>query len=64
VAFRIFDARGRLVRELKPGLCHAGQQRVEWDGRDAAGSLCGSGTYHIRMDVGTRNFTVKAVLLK
>jgi len=64
VAFRIFDARGSLVRELEPGLCPAGQQRVEWDSRDAAGSLCGSGTYHIRMDMGTRSFTVKAVLLK
>jgi len=57
VVFRVFDAHGRLVRELEPGFCPAGQQRVEWDSRDAAGTLCGSGIYHIRMDVGARSFT-------
>lgn len=64
VVFRVFDAHGRLARELDPGSCPAGRQRVEWDGRDAAGTLCGSGIYHIRMDVGALSFTGKAVLLK
>lgn len=64
VVFRVFDAHGRLARELEPGSCPAGRQRVEWDGRDAAGTLCGSGIYHIRMDVGALSFTGKAVLLK
>lgn len=64
VVFRVFDAHGRLARELDPGSCPAGRQRVEWDGRDAAGNLCGSGIYHIRMDVGALSFTGKAVLLK
>ena len=64
VVFRVFDAQGRLARELEPGSCPAGRQRVEWDGRDAAGNLCGSGIYHIRMDVGALSFTGKAVLLK
>lgn len=64
VVFRVFDAHGRLARELEPGSCPAGRQRVEWDGRDAAGNLCGSGIYHIRMDVGALSFTGKAVLLK
>ncbi len=64
VVFRVYDAHGRLVRELEQDLRPAGPQRVAWDGRDAAGNLCGSGTYHIRMDVGTRSYSGKAVLLK
>lgn len=64
VVFKVYDAHGRLVRELEQDLRPAGPQRVAWDGRDAAGNLCGSGTYHIRMDVGTRSYSGKAVLLK
>lgn len=64
VVFRVYDAHGRLARELEPGSCPAGRRRVEWDCRDAAGNLCGSGIYHIRMDVGALSFTGKAVLLK
>lgn len=64
VVFRVYDAHGRLVRKLEQGLRPAGHQRCAWDGRDAVGNLCGSGIYHIRMDVGALSFTGKAVLLK
>ena len=64
VVFSIYDNRGRLARVLDQGTCPAGHQRVEWDGRDSGGLPCGSGTYHIRMDAGSRSFTAKAALLK
>ncbi len=64
VVFSIYDNRGRLVRVLDQGTRPAGHQRVEWDGRDSGGTPCGSGTYHIRMDAGSRNFIARAALLK
>lgn len=49
VALAIFDQRGRLVRALVDAALPAGEQSVEWDGRDAHGALSASGTYVIRL---------------
>lgn len=50
-ALRLFDARGRLVRELAEGRWgpEAAERRVDWDGRDAAGRQVAGGVYFARL---------------
>ncbi|MFO7652850.1 MAG: S8 family serine peptidase [Candidatus Krumholzibacteriia bacterium] len=45
VELAVFDARGRLVRQLLSGELPSGSHAVLWDGCDAAGRPAGSGTY-------------------
>jgi hypothetical protein len=45
----IFDARGRFVRELMSQRLSAGEHRVSWDLRDAAGRPVGVGLYSFRL---------------
>jgi hypothetical protein len=46
VWLRLFDAQGRVVRELVPGEERAqGRHRAHWDGRDAEGRAVPSGVY-------------------
>ena len=48
-ALGLYDQRGRLVRSLVDASLPAGEQVVEWDGRDAHGALAASGTYIVRL---------------
>jgi len=41
----VYAVDGRLVRTLKPVFASAGEQRVDWDGRDAAGRNVPAGVY-------------------
>jgi hypothetical protein len=45
VRLAVYDARGRLVRELLRGPLPSGPHVVRWDGRDARGHGVSSGTY-------------------
>lgn len=45
----VFDVRGRLVRVLRDGWLPAGNQVVDWDGRNIAGEPVVSGVYHVRV---------------
>ncbi len=49
---RIYDVRGRLVRELAAGPAAAGAGSLRWDGRDSRGARSGSGVYFARMRSG------------
>lgn len=49
-AVRVYDPRGRLVRELFAGELAPGEHRFEWDGRDRRGRACASGTYLLRAE--------------
>jgi len=60
----VFDARGRLVRELTAGMLPAGVSYVHWDGVDAAGNAVAAGTYFYRLESGAVVLTKKVVLLK
>ena len=65
VTLSVYDARGRLVRELADGLFAQGDHTVNWDGTDNTGKGASSGTYFARLrtadgQVNTRNL----VLLK
>lgn len=45
----ILDSQGITVRHVASGALDAGAQAVAWDGRDSAGNLLSSGTYHFRV---------------
>ncbi|MGC9361889.1 MAG: FlgD immunoglobulin-like domain containing protein [Candidatus Syntrophosphaera sp.] len=64
VSFRIYNARGQLLRELRLGSKEAGRHRIIWDGCDTNGKASASGVYHIIMEAGRQSFSRKAFLLK
>ena len=46
VRVSVFDSGGRLVRSIGPKTMSAGEHRVAWDGRNAAGDRVPNGVYH------------------
>ncbi len=64
VSFYICNSRGQIIRTLEPGDTQPGTHRIEWDGRDERGVVCGTGVYIIRMRSGTNVYSMKAVLMK
>jgi photosystem II stability/assembly factor-like uncharacterized protein len=61
---RIYDARGRRVRELVAGVRGPGRHTTEWDGSDDAGRGVPSGIYFCRLDVNGETRTRKVVLAR
>ncbi len=53
VQLEIFDLQGRQVIVLDTGFAGIGEHRVQWDGRDAAGVPVASGSYVVRLQLGT-----------
>ncbi len=65
VELAIYDAAGRLVRELYPGtILDAGEHEIVWDGRDDAGRSLPSGVYLCQIAAPNRTATTKLVMLK
>lgn len=64
VSLKVYDQRGRLVRNLVSEVQAAGPMSAEWDGRDDEGRQLSSGVYFLKLatDQGVR--TGKVVLLK
>lgn len=54
VSLRLYDIRGRKVRELVDGWKAAGAHRAFWDGRDGAGRAVASGRYLAVFEEGGR----------
>jgi hypothetical protein len=50
LSLRIYDPRGRLVRELRQEARPAGEYLMHWDGRDLAGRRVASGVYHLVLE--------------
>lgn len=63
VALGVFDAHGRRVRQLAPGV-HAGLNEVSWDGADDTGHPVRSGVYFYRLEVGTQRFTRRLAVVR
>jgi hypothetical protein len=59
----IVDPTGRRVRRLWSGELPAGAHRLEWDGRDEAGTPVGSGKYWARVVAGELGEAVRPILL-
>jgi len=69
VRIRIYELRGKLVRELNPGSLEAGnyvrrRKAAYWDGRNEQGEQVASGVYIYQMVADKRSFTRRMVILK
>jgi len=62
VHLQVFDAGGRLVRELRSAEA-AARAAFRWDGRDQAGSRLGSGIYLLRLNAGDRQLASRKTML-
>jgi len=60
----VFDAAGRLVRELHAGILPAGGHEFVWDGGDDRGLPAASGVYFARLRHGGRCDALKLVLIR
>jgi hypothetical protein len=60
----ICDVSGRRLRTLFKGALPAGEQRLDWDGLDAAGRELPSGIYFARLANEGASATIKLVLLR
>ncbi|UCG52209.1 MAG: choice-of-anchor D domain-containing protein [Candidatus Latescibacterota bacterium] len=64
VRLRIYDVKGRMVRELVNKTQPVGRQEVLWDGRDESNNPVASGVYFYKLIAGDFVQTRKMVLLK
>ncbi len=64
VRLRIYDLRGRQVRDLLDEVRPAEAQFVPWNGRDDRGRLLPAGAYLLRMEAGGRTLHGKVLLLR
>jgi len=64
VRLRIFDVRGRLVRQLVDRALAAGPHDVTWMGDDEQRRGVGSGVYFYRLDTARQSLTRRMVLLR
>jgi len=62
VSLSVYDATGKLVRELHRGNAAAGEYRLAWDGRDGQGRTVPAGAYFCRLEAGEHR--AAAALLK
>jgi len=60
---RIYDAAGRLVRELVNGTVEAGSHEARWDGRDVRGRDVASGVYFYRLEAERAGSMVRKMVL-
>ncbi len=58
-AVRVFDVQGKEVRTLAAGVFQPGERTIEWDGRDASGSLAAAGLYFVSAQVGGESARVR-----
>ncbi len=63
-SLRVVDLSGRLVRTLNEGTLPAGTHTIQWDGTDASGQRCASGTYCYQLVTDDRVETKKMTLVK
>ena len=61
---RVYDAAGRLVRELVQGTQAAGRHTVTWDGRDDRGDRVASGVYFVRLEALGKEQTRRVVRIR
>lgn len=64
VSLRIYDANGRLMRNLIEEKRESGRHEMAWDGKDDSGRKVASGVYFYRLTAGSFSETKKMVLLK
>ena len=60
---KIYDARGRLVRDLVSTQLQAGEHVLRWDGTTSIGVRAPDGVYFLSLRAADRNATLKLVLM-
>ena len=61
---RVYDIRGRLVKDLVSGHLEAGPHSIVWMGRDNGGRQVASGVYYYKIDSGKFSETKRMTLVK
>jgi hypothetical protein len=64
VRLAVYDAAGRLVRELLRAELAAGGHDIAWDGRDDHGSPVASGAYFCRLQAGGQQSMLRVLLIR
>lgn len=64
VSFKIYNARGQIVKHYELGTKAAGNYRITWDGTDYHGDTLSNGVYQIVMTAGSQVYQTKTTLLK
>jgi len=64
VSFKIYNARGQIVKHYELGNKAAGNYRITWDGTDYHGDTLSNGVYQIVMTAGSQVYQTKTTLLK
>ncbi len=64
VRLELYDVAGRRITVIRDGALPEGRYTAEWNGRGDGGRQVASGVYFLRLAVGERTFTKKAVLLR
>jgi hypothetical protein len=61
---RVYDVRGRLVRDFGVVPGEVGTWSVNWDGRGAGGATVAAGVYLVQLELGSRRLTEKLVVIR
>ncbi len=64
VELKLYDVRGRLVRELSSGILTGGAHTETWDGRDSAGRPVAPGVYFTRLNTTGSTETKRITLVR
>jgi flagellar hook assembly protein FlgD len=64
VTLRVYDLRGRKVRELLDRTLMPGHYSVQWDGRDGQGARVASGIYLYRLESDQEVITRRMLMVK
>jgi len=64
VVIRIYDVKGRIVKEIRVEAEGAGLHAVRWDGRDGRGEEVSSGTYFYSLEAGRFKAVRKMTVIK
>jgi hypothetical protein len=64
VALKVYDARGRLIRELVNSDVTSGYHSIVWDGRTMSGRRASPGVYFLRLSAGATARTAKVVIMR
>jgi hypothetical protein len=64
VRLAVYDAGGRLVRNLLSANQPAGSHQVRWDGRDDTGARVAHGVYYYRLEAGRETAVRKLVVME
>jgi hypothetical protein len=64
IGLQVYDAMGRLVRDLADGIYNAGYYAIHWNGCDDVGRRVPAGVYFVQFEAAGYKKVEKAVLLK